>query len=247
MIVNATDLKNNLGKYLRDCAKEEVIITSNGRKIACLYSYEEDRWERGGFVVDDGVVSEEAQAFECAPQKISYEEFLQLTENNEKRYEYIDGEAYLLAAPRTTHQKVLGEMYMLFYNWFKGKKCMPLLAPFDITLKKSLDNINVVEPDLSIICDLEENLNKKDYYMGVPILVVEILSESTRSKDAIKKLDLYMCAGIKEYWIVNPFSREISIYCFENNDIFRNETFKKDEAASSYIFDGLSMDLKDIF
>lgn len=56
-----------------------------------------------------------------------------------------------------------------------------------------------------------------------------------------------MGTGIKEYWIVNPFSREISIYCFENNDIFRNETFKKDEAASSYIFDGLSMDLKDIF
>jgi prevent-host-death family protein len=246
MIINATDLKNNLGKYLRDCAKEEVIITSNGRKIARLYSYAEDRWEREGFV-DDGVVSEQAEAFECAPRKVSYEEFLQLTEGNEKRYEYIDGEVYLLTAPRTTHQKVLGEMYIIFYNWFKGKRCLTMLAPFDITLKRSPDKINVVEPDLVVICDLEENLNEKDYYMGVPALVVEILSESTRRKDVIKKLDLYMCSGIKEYWIVNPVNREITIYCFENNDISKNETFKKNEIAGSYIFKGLSIDLKDIF
>jgi prevent-host-death family protein len=247
MIVNATDLKNNLGKYLRDCAKEEVIITSNGRKIARLYSYEEDRWEREGHVVDDGVVSEQEQAFECAPRKVSYEEFLALTEGNDRRYEYIDGEVYLLAAPKTTHQKVLGELHNLFYNWFKGKKCVPILAPFDITLKKSLDKINVVEPDLAVICDLEENLNEKDYYMGVPILVIEILSELTHSKDVVKKFDLYMSTGIKEYWIVNPLSKEIRIYCFDNRGISRDETFKKNETANSYIFKGLNINLKDIF
>jgi prevent-host-death family protein len=34
MIVNSTDLKNNLGKYLRLSAREEIIITNNGRKVA---------------------------------------------------------------------------------------------------------------------------------------------------------------------------------------------------------------------
>ena len=247
MIVNSTDLKNNLGKYLRDCAKEEIIITSSGRKIAVLRSYEENT----GFskvLIDDGAVSEQqAEAFNLAPKKISYEEFLKLTESSEKRYEYIDGEVYLLAAPRTTHQKALGELYILFYNWFKGKKCIPMLAPFDITLKKSADKINVVEPDLAVICDLEENLNEKDYYMGVPILVLEILSESTRSKDVVKKFDLYMSTGIKEYWIVNPLSKEVRIYCFDNRGISRDEIFKKNETANSYIFKGLNINLKDIF
>jgi Uma2 family endonuclease len=55
-----------------------------------------------------------------------------------------------------------------------------------------------------VICDLEEKLDERDYYMGTPALVVEILSESTRRKDLVKKLDLYMSTGIKEYWIVNP-------------------------------------------
>jgi len=135
----------------------------------------------------------------------------------------------------------------MFYNWFKSKECRPILSPFDITLKRSPDNINVVEPDIVVICDLEENINEKDYYVGTPVLVVEIISESTRRKDTIKKLDLYMSAGVNEYWIVNPLNKEITIYLFEQNDISKNETYKKNEIAASYVFPGLRVNLKDIF
>ena len=247
MIVNSTDLKNNLGKYLRDCMKEDVIITSNGRKTAKLSAYSKDEGEKPKINYIDRI-SEGSEAFNYdSPKKVPYEEFLKLTEGNEERYEYIDGEIYLLASPRTIHQKVLGELYILFYKWFKGKKCIPMLAPYDITLKRNLNNINVVEPDLVIICDMEEKLNEKDYYMGVPSLVLEILSESTRRKDLIKKLDLYMSTGVEEYWLVNPASREITVYLFKNKDIARNETFKGNEKASSYIFEGLKIAVKDIF
>ncbi len=260
MIVNSTDLKNNLGKYLRDCAKEEIIITSNGRKIAVLHSYNEHSYnenkgpyskDKDSFnttFIDDGVVSDrEAEAFNLNPKKMSYEEFLEFIKNTQRRYEYIDGEVYLLTAPGTTHQKVLGELYIHFYNWSRGKKCIPVLAPYDITLKKSPDNINVVEPDLVVICDLEENLNEKDRYMGVPVLVVEILSDTTRSRDIIKKLDLYMCSGVNEYWIVNPENKEITVYFFKNNDILKIKTFKNNEAAYSYYFKDFKVKLEDIF
>lgn len=246
MIVNSTDLKNNLGKYLRDCIKEEIIITGNGRKIARLNSYTKDAENKTKIEYVDWI-SEGREAFKYGPKKVSYEEFLKLTEGSEERYEYIDGEVYLLTSPKTVHQKVLGELYILFYNWFKSEKCIPMLAPYDITLKRSPDNINVVEPDLVVICDMEENLNEKDYYMGVPSLVLEILSESTRRIDVIKKLDLYMSTGVKEYWLVNPANSEVAVYLFENNDIARNETYKKDEEASSYIFKGLRIGLKNIF
>lgn len=247
MIVNSTDLKNNLGKYLRDCVKEDIIITSSGRKIAILRSYEKNTGLFEG-LIDEGVVSEkQAEAFNLEPKKMSYEEFLKFTEKSEKRYEYINGEVYLLAAPKITHQKVLGELYILFYNWSRGKKCMPILSPCDITLKKSPENINVVQPDLVVVCDLEENINQKDYYMGVPVLVVEIVSESTYSRDTIKKMDLYMCSGVNEYWIINPLNREIAIYLFGNNDILKSQTYKKSEAACSYFFSDLSINLHDIF
>jgi len=247
MIVNATDLKNNLGKYLRDCAKEQIIITSNGRKIAILCSYDENASGFNTFI-DDGVVSEqEAEAFNRKPKKMSYEEFLEFTENTQKRYEYIDGEVYLLTAPGTKHQKALSELHIIFYNWSKGKKCIPVLSPYDITLKKGPDNINVVEPDLVVICDLEENLNNKDRYTGVPVLVVEILSESTRRRDIIKKLDLYMCSGVYEYWIINPSNNEVTVYFFKNNNIEKSKTFKNNETAQSYYFADLKARLKDVF
>jgi len=83
--------------------------------------------------------------------------------------------------------------------------------------------------------------------MGVPVLVVEILSESTRRRDILKKLDLYMCSGVNEYWIVNPANREITVYFFKNNNIAGSETFKKDETVCSYYFADLKIKLKDIF
>ena len=82
-----------------------------------------------------------------------------------------------------------------------------------------------------VICDLEENLNEKDYYMGVPALVVEIISESTRSKDFVKKLDLYMSTGITEYWIVNPLNREVTVFLFEANDISKSATYKNKDGT----------------
>jgi prevent-host-death family protein len=244
MIVNSTDLKNNLGKYLRLSAREAIIVTSNGRKVAKLSAYE-DTTEQTTHV--NGHVWERAQIYEATPRKASYEEFLELSENSEERYEYIDGEIYLLASPKIIHQKILGELYFIFYNWFQEKKCRPLFAPFDITLKRNAENINVVQPDLMVICDLDENLNEKDYYMGIPALVVEVISENTRGKDCIKKLDLYMSTGVKEYWIINPLNREVSVYRFEENNISKNTTYKNLENAVSYYFAGLEVSLEKIF
>lgn len=243
MIVNSTDLKNNLGKYLRLSAGEDIIITSNSRKIAVLSAYE----KVGEASSNIGQVREQAEIYQFGLPKTPYEEYLKLTQNSDERYEYIDGEVFLLASSKAYHQKILGELHFIFYSWFQGKKCRPVFAPFDITLKRSPDNINVVQPDLMVICDLEENLNEQDYYMGVPALLVEIISESTRSKDFIKKLDLYMSTGVKEYWIINPLNREVSVYLFEENNISKNTTYKNLETAVSYIFDGLAVGLERIW
>ncbi len=241
MIINATDLKNNLGKYLRAAEREEVIITSNGRKVARLSAYEDVTYNshEGEFV------REASEAYAYTPRKVTYEEFLQISENSEERYEYIDGEIYLLSSPKSTHQEILGELHGIFYNWFKGKKCRPMMAPYDITLKRNEENINIVQPDLMVICDLNENKNEKDYYMGVPSLMVEILSQSTRRKDMIKKMDLYMSTGVQEYWIVDPFSKEVHVYL--NNDLLEIADYKNDETVKSFIFEGLEVSLSSIF
>lgn len=247
MIVNSTELQNNFGKYLMFAAQEDIVITRNGLEIARLTAIKDAASNSGTTTV---TVAEKAEIYSCGDyggRKASYEELLKLTNDTDERYEYIDGEIYQLASPKTAHQRALTELFGIFYNWFQGKKCTPMVAPYDIILKRNPENINIIQPDIMVICDLEEKLDKNDYYQGIPTLVVEIISETTRSKDLIKKLDLYMSCDVEEYWIVNPINKEVTVYIFENKSISSNITYRKSESAQSHIFEGLSVELDRIF
>jgi prevent-host-death family protein len=178
LIVNSTELQNNFGKYLMLAAQEDIIITRNGLEIARLSAIRNAVSDHSMAVAE---IAEQYTYDGYGGWKASYEEFLKLTQDTEERYEYIDGEIYYLASPRTAHQIVLAGLFGIFYIWFQGKKCTPLVAPYDITLKRTPEKINVVQPDIMVICDLEERLDEKDYYQGVPALVVVIIYEGTRS------------------------------------------------------------------
>jgi len=131
------------------------------------------------------------------------------------------------------------EISNIMYNWFKGKKCEPLTAPFDVTLLKD-NNKNVVQPDILVICDTE-NIDEKGRYWGIPSLILEVLSETTRHKDMLKKLDLYINSGVSEYWIVNPFSKEIYVYYIKNKTIEDYKVYKSNERAKSIMFEGFEI------
>jgi len=104
-----------------------------------------------------------------------------------------------------------------------------------------------MQPDLLVACDLEGNVTEKGRYMGTPTLVVEILSESTRNKDMIDKLNTYMLSGVKEYWIVDQKQESITIYSFAGCAIDRYKFYEKDAMARSFVFDGLATDPESIF
>jgi len=238
MIVKATDIKNNFGKYIKLLDEEDIIVTKNGMPVAKITRHE--NWENAREVY------EQAASYGYNDKKMSYEQFRQMYEKTDKRYEYIDGEVFFLASPSITHQRIIGNIYAILRLWFKGKKCTPYLSPFDVTLKKGENGMNVVQPDILVICD-SENKNANDRYTGIPSLIMEVLSDTSSRTDLVRKLDLYMQAGIQEYWIVNYFNREVIVYGFKDNDITDMKLFVKDDTARSMIFDGLCADLKEIF
>lgn len=244
MIVKATEIKNNFGKYLKHLTLEDVIVTRNGSPVARISKCED--WGSVSETGDSGKVSETAAAYNHNGSKMTFEEFLEMRENTDDRYEYIDGEAFYMASPSITHQRIIGNLYTAFRIWYKGKKCMPYLSPFDVTLIKSENNINLVQPDILVVCD-HENRNEKDLYTGVPSLVVEVLSDSTRSMDFVRKLNLYMDTGVSEYWIVNPFASEVVVYYFIDKDFSKMTVFTKDDTVRSLLFDGLVVPLSEVF
>lgn len=235
-------MKQNLGKYL-DFVEEQndVVITKNGVKIARLTPYVTD-------IEQYFTVREKALDYQYGGKKVSYEEFMEISEKSTLRMELINGEIYLLPSPNIGHQEILGRLYLFFNEYFNGKKCRVFLAPFDVHLqKKDMKTPDVVQPDLLVACDLENNVTEQGRYMGTPDLVVEILSDSTRNKDMIDKLNSYMLSRVKEYWVVDPKQDTIIIYSFENNEIDRIRAFERGSVARSMVFDGLSADIDNLF
>lgn len=240
MEITSTEAQNNFGRYIKLAAYEDIIVTKNGKKAVIIKSY--DRVE------EKLSVSERADAYYNKSPKITYEEFIVLTESSDNRYEYINGEVFLLASPSYAHQRIITEIMHCLYPWFKDKKCKPLTAPFDVTLLRNDEDRckNVVQPDILVICDTDK-INEKGRYTGTPTLLVEVLSESTRSKDMLKKLDLYASSGILEYWIVDPFKKELYLYRFKDFSINEYQAFKQPEVVKSIVFKGLEIPLEQVF
>lgn len=130
-----------------------------------------------------------------------------------KRAELIDGKLYNMELPGTKHQLLLSTLCAEIYNYIKSKKGKEevYIAPFAVFLENAEGNINYVEPDISIICD-PDKLNDKGCN-GAPDWIIEIVSPSSRRMDYITKTNLYMAAGVKEYWIVDPLRETVLVYC----------------------------------
>jgi Uma2 family endonuclease len=160
----------------------------------------------------------------------------------------INGEIHLLASPSIGHQELLGRLHLIFNEYFQGQRCRVFLAPFDVHFKKKdFQEPDVMQPDLLVAYDLEHNVNEKGRYMGTPTLVVEILSDGTRSKDMIDKLNTYRLSGVKEYWIVDQKQENVMVYGFADYEIDKYKTYEKGEVAKSLVFDGLAADIGDLF
>lgn len=241
-VITATEFKTNLGKYIDYVIEDnEVIITKNGKKAVRLTPYitEIERYF---------TVKEKALDYQYGGKKVSYEEFMEIYEKSELRMEYINGEIVLLASPDTFHQDISGNLHIHLRTYLKDKKCKVFYAPFDVHFyKKELKTPDVMQPDLLIACDLEGTVNEKGRYMGIPTLCVEILSKSTRSKDMVDKLNTYMMSGVREFWIVDPNKCLVLVYGFKDFEIDEYTTYKLGDTLISYFFEGLEIEVHEIF
>ncbi len=243
MLTTATEMRNNFSHYLTQVTDEnkEVIITKNNVRVARLVPYVSD-------IEKYFTVRENAVNYDYHRKTVSYEEFMEIYENTSTRMEFINGEIFIMDSPTFFHQAILGDLYVLFREYFKEEKCRPVIAPFDVHFKKQdIKDPDVMQPDLIVLCDLENNINEKGRYMGTPTLTLEILSPSTRSIDMLYKLNTFMTSGVSEYWLVDPDNQMITIYTFTDYEIDKMKVYKNEETAKSEIFEGLSVDVKSLF
>jgi len=131
--------------------------------------------------------------------------------------EKIDGKIYLMATPCREHRFIQGNLNTIFNNYFKKKKkrCVSI---FEDRLNSDIDNY--FEPDVMVFC--------YDTSKNIPLIVIEVLSSSTRDRDLGIKMKKYAALGIKEYWIVTWETLSIDIYSLSDD--------KKYEFYKSYAY-----------
>ena len=159
------------------------------------------------------------------------------------RAELIDGQIYYQAAPNRRHQKLVMTLSKLIANYIdvKGGSCEVYPAPFAVKLRK--DRKNIVEPDISVICD--KNKLTDQGCLGAPDWIIEIISPSTSSHDYIRKLNLYADAKVREYWIVDPEQQQIIVYFLEKEN-FKMKAHTFQDTIPVNIYEDFSIDFSSI-
>lgn len=170
----------------------------------------------------------------------------------EEQMELIRGRIYKMSpAPTPIHQEICSNLNREFSNYLQKKKCKVYPAPFDVRLpvknrKKDNQVTTVVQPDLSIVCDLSKIDGRG--CVGAPDLVVEVLSPGNTHKEVRLKHELYEEAGVKEYWIVYPSEENIAVFLLNEDGKYEGATlYAGKQSILSKAVSGLTIKLKDIF
>ncbi len=152
---------------------------------------------------------------------------------DDRRYEIIDGNIYnMTPAPSRLHQKVAGELFKQIALYLDDKECEVYFAPFDVRIpeadnqKESIADyeiMTVVQPDIVVVCDMDK-LDERGC-LGAPDFIIEIVSPATAAKDQIEKTALYEKSGVREYWIVHPNDRVVTVRVLRRDGKYETPKF----------------------
>ena len=174
--------------------------------------------------------------------KLTYEDYASLPDD--ERYELIDGELITMPSPKEIHQRLL----LLLGSWWLGfvlerRLGSVYVAPFDVVLSAT----NVVQPDLIFVSSARARIITEDNIRGAPDLLVEILSPSTERRDRIVKRDLYARHGVREYWLIDPYAKTVTVLILGAGGYDTHAVYGEGDTLTSPTLPGFALDLGELF
>ena len=181
-------------------------------------------------------------------KKITYSAFRQMEfdDNDPYIYELINGILMKKSAPQPRHQRISRKLLRLMDNFIQDKALGEVFyAPIDVFL----DDENVPQPDLVFVSNARASIvDDREGILGVPDLVVEIISPSSMRLDRVVKKELYEAFAVPEYWLIDPKNDAIEVFAFQNGR-YKSVAFANDlsEKIASTVLTGFEVSLSDIF
>lgn len=133
----------------------------------------------------------------------------ELLPDDGNRYEVIDGVLYMTTAPSAFHQWIIRQIARaLFAQVDDVGGGITLWSPIGLFMP----GCDPVQPDLMVIRAADLSIIRDRRIFGVPALLIEVLSPTNYDKDTDVKRKAYARAGVPEYWIIRPASRDALVY-----------------------------------
>jgi Uma2 family endonuclease len=174
----------------------------------------------------------------------TYADYLRLPDDG-KRYEIIKGVLYVANAPSYEHQYAVGEIAFALRLFIKQHQSGVILAaPFEVHLA---ENTKPVQPDILFIPTDQQPPAGTQVFVGVPALIVEVISPSSIRLDRTVKFDTYEQVGVAEYWLVDPKAHLVEVYTLARGEYALFGQYTGDEVITSAVLPGLQIKASSLF
>ncbi|GHU79636.1 hypothetical protein AGMMS49992_31840 [Clostridia bacterium] len=174
-------------------------------------------------------------------QRTPYEEYCAVPED--VRCELINDEIVMMGAASLEHQRICGEVFGQLWSHLRNKRCQ---AFQDVGVRFTEDEPinNALRPDIVVVCDPSKY--RKQGIVGAPDLVIEVLSPPDVIRDAVTKLDIYMKAGVLEYWIIHPVQRIVHTFILDSGHYILTSYVYNDHVPVT-VLDDFAIDMGRVF
>ena len=174
--------------------------------------------------------------------KLTYEDYRKTPED--ERYELIDGELIMAAAPNMAHQTTQVNLGAPMHTWVRSEDLgYVFFSSCDVVLSEH----TTLQPDLIFVSEENAGIITDANIQGAPDLVVEIISPSSTGRDWVTKRDLYARYGVKEYWLIDPFNRTLWVMRLRDGYLELSDTLYEGDTLTSSTIEGFSVSLSDVF
>jgi Uma2 family endonuclease len=164
-----------------------------------------------------------------------------LTSEGEGRYEFEDGELRERHSPSGQHQDIVGLLFALLYRHCVERGLGRVRMEIDVALPTGKGYI----PDLVFVSRAREAelFTPEGKVLGVPDLVVEVISPGTRLRDTVHKLNEYHRAGVRWYWLVDSETLSVQEYEYTPDGYLLRASVEGGQPFQPRLFEGLTIDL----
>ena len=176
--------------------------------------------------------------------RLTVQDYLNIPEEDENRYELINGELYMAPAPSWEHQKSTINLATLLDNFVSDTGLGEVVAsPIDVYLSDE----DVFQPDIVFISNERLGIIHSDGIHGAPDLVIEVLSPGTERIDRTLKSERYEMFDVSEYWQANPIAKTILVLRARDGAFERVGLFTEGMALETPLLPGLRVDVSEVF